>query len=309
MLNRSFKNSSYSPPSGDGSPVKAHAAPQAGFSSKNPFEAGDPFYADEETCSVGLPAGWVVCEHCWLCGPLTNEASHPTDECPAKIALENEPPLHRAARYGNPDIVRRLLETGANVRKRDIMMRTPLQVAVQYKQQECTWILLTEGGAADPGTGDMTGDEVKAWQDRAQAQVVSLTLLHRLRLDIERVARLAVARWTHRTRLHKHTTAQSEVEHAKEVASPCSLLCVVPTHSREPPSDPLSHCMNAFLHAGGCSGRRLCGERASHYPAEIEPGRRRDRERGGSGGSGGPAFRDGTASLSSTPPHPWCLLQ
>ena len=236
MLNRSFTNTSYSPPgSNPGSPVAAHVSPKQGFSSKNPFESGDPFYADESTCSTGLPDGWVVCEHCWLCGPLTNEASHPTDECPAKIALENEPPLHRAARYGNPDIVKRLLETGANVRKRDIMMRTPLQVAVQYKKEEIAWILLTQGGAADPGEGDMTADQVKAWQHRAQAQAVSLTLLHRLRFDIQSLARLMVARWTQRTRQQKHLDARGEAHRAKEALARLSLLSTPSSLAPKPP--------------------------------------------------------------------------
>ena len=213
MLNRSFKSSETSP---GGSPVQAHVKQEKGFTSKNPFESGEPFYADDDTSSGGLPQGWVVCEHCWLCGPLTYEATHPTDECPAKIALENEPPLHRACRYGNEDIVRRLIETKADMRKLDLTKRTALQVAVQYKKQDIAWLLL-EHGAADPEEGAASASEVRFWQNKSRAKAVCLSVLGRLRVEEERRMRLTLGNWMQRTRQHKQEAVEAEAARIKEV--------------------------------------------------------------------------------------------
>ena len=39
------------------------------------LQAGESFYADAELIGK-IPKNWVLCEHCWLCGPLELEVKN-----------------------------------------------------------------------------------------------------------------------------------------------------------------------------------------------------------------------------------------
>ena len=56
---------------------------------------------------------------------LANGANHT-----ARTDIQGETPLHIAARHGNVEGLRKLLEGGADVNVRDIHGRTPLHLAV-----------------------------------------------------------------------------------------------------------------------------------------------------------------------------------
>jgi len=63
-------------------------------------------------------------------------------------------PLHYAAANGHKEIAELLIEKGADVKAKDEGGKTPLDVAIQFKELEITNLLRVIGGK--------TGDELKA---------------------------------------------------------------------------------------------------------------------------------------------------
>ena len=63
-------------------------------------------------------------------------------------------PLHYAAANGHKEIVELLIEKGADVKAKDEGGKTPLDVAIQFKELEITNLLRVIGGK--------TGEELKA---------------------------------------------------------------------------------------------------------------------------------------------------
>ena len=72
----------------------------------------------------------------------------------AKTSYTKLTPLMNAARVGHKEIVELLIEKGADVKAKDEGGKTPLDVAIQFKELEITNLLRVIGGK--------TGDELKA---------------------------------------------------------------------------------------------------------------------------------------------------
>ena len=116
------------------------------------LQRGDPFYlSNAMRSSFQLPHNWTICEHCQLAGPLGHEEVHQSHECPSVMKQElarSEPPLLKAARFGNMDVLQRLLGSGASINQCDVYGSTALMLASAEGHREVAWALLQAGAGA-----------------------------------------------------------------------------------------------------------------------------------------------------------------
>lgn len=110
---------------------------------------GDPFFLSTAMrSSFQLPHNWAICEHCQLAGPLGHEEVHRSHECPSVMKQQlqrREPPLLKAARFGNMDVLQRLLGSGAKINQCDVHGSTALMLATAEGHQDIAWALLKAG--------------------------------------------------------------------------------------------------------------------------------------------------------------------